>query len=82
MITSPLLSKVRHREMITLVSPPLTTLIHVSRVVGQFIVRLKLISKWEPPIGLNFKSNVFVQIHCFKQHSIRYELCFKKYLAA
>jgi len=58
MITSPLLSNVRHRAMITPVSPPLTALIHISRVVGQFIVRLKLISKWELSIGLNFNFNV------------------------
>jgi len=34
----------------------------------QFIVRLKLFSKWELSIGLNFKSNVLsMQIHCFKK---------------
>jgi len=57
MITSPLLSNVRHRAMITPVSPLLTRLI-LARVAGQFIVRLKLFSKWELSIGLDFKANV------------------------
>jgi len=43
------------------VSHPLTRLIHISRVVGQFIVRLKLLSKWELSTELNFKSNVLYQ---------------------
>ena len=56
MITSPLLSNVRHRKTITPVSPLLTRLIHISPscwqeygaedlIAGQFIVRLKLFSK-------------------------------------
>jgi len=39
-------------------SHPLTRLIHISPSVGQFVVRLKLLSKWELSIGLNFNSNV------------------------
>jgi len=58
MITSPLLSNVRHRAMITPVRHPLTRLFILARVVRQFIVCLKLFSKWELSIGLNFKSNV------------------------
>jgi len=30
----------------------------LARVAGQFIVRLKFISKWEPFLVLDFKSNV------------------------
>jgi len=58
MITSPLLSNVRHRAMITQVRPLVTRLIHNSRSIGQFIVRLKLFSKWEIFTGLYLKSNV------------------------
>ena len=42
---------------VTPVNHPLNKLI-LARVVGQFIVRLKLFSKWELSIGLNFKTNV------------------------
>jgi len=42
----------------TPVSPLVTRLIHISRVTGQFIVRLKLFSKWELSIGLESKANV------------------------
>ena len=58
MITSPLLSNVRLRAMITPVEHPLNRLIHITRLVGQFTVRLKLFLKWELSIGLNLKSNV------------------------
>jgi len=58
MITSPLLSNVRHRAMITPVTPLcLLSSFVLARVAGQFIVRLKLFSKWELSIGLDFKSN-------------------------
>jgi len=58
MITSPLLSNIRHRAMITPLRPLLTRLIHISRVNGQFIVRLKLFSKRKLSIGLDLHSNV------------------------
>jgi len=54
----------------------------LARVVGQFIVRLKLLWKWELSIGLNFKSSVLYKSIASKKHSVQYELCFKKYLAA
>jgi len=73
MITSPLLSNIHHREMITPLSHPLTTLIHTTRVVGQFIVRLKIFSKWELSIGLNFKSKVRYKSIASKRHSVRYK---------
>jgi len=49
MTTSPLLSNVRHRAMITPVSPLLTRLgsFILARVAEQLIVCLKLFSKWE-----------------------------------
>jgi len=44
--------------MITPVRPLLTRLIHISRVIGQFIVRLKLFLIWKLSIRLALKSNV------------------------
>jgi len=58
MITSPFLSNIRHRAMITPVRPLLTRLIHISRVIGQYIVCLKLFSKRKLSIRLELKSNV------------------------
>jgi len=43
--------------MVTPVGPLLTRLL-VARATGQLIVRLKLFSKWELSIGLDFKPNV------------------------
>jgi len=77
MITSALFSDVRHRAMITPPSPLI-----VARVTGQFIIRLKLLSKWELSIGLDFKSNVQYKSVASKKHSVRYKLCFKWYLFA
>jgi len=59
MITSPLLSNARHRAMITPVSPlSILGSFILARVAGQFFIRLKLFSKWEVSMGLDFKSNV------------------------
>jgi len=30
--------------------------------------------------GQQFAHPCSIQIHCFKKHSVRYELCFKQYL--
>jgi len=81
MITSPLLSNVCHRAMITPVSPPPTTLIHISpscwTIYRSFEITLEMGTvHW---IGLLQWS---IQVHCLKKHSVRYELCFKKYLTA
>jgi len=46
MITSPLLSNEHHRALIT----PVSSFI-LARADGQFIVRLKFISKWELFLG-------------------------------
>ena len=82
MMTSPLLSNIRHRTMITPVSPLLTRLIHISpscwTIYRPFeIIREMVTVHW---IGLQIQCTI--QIHCFKRHSVRYELCFKKYLVA
>jgi len=68
MITSPLLSNVRHGAMIT----PVGSFI-LARVVGQFFVRLKLFSKRELSIGLDFKCNVLHQA-CTTQKARRAKL--------
>jgi len=76
MITSPLLNNVRHR-LLTPVSPLLTRLIHISPscwtiyCLFEFILEMGTVH-W---IGLQIERSI--QIHCFKKHSIRYELCFK-----
>ena len=82
MMTSPLLSNIRHRTMITPVSPLLTRLIHISpscwTIYRPFeIIREMVTVHW---IGLQIPCTI--QIHCFKRHSGRYELCFKKYVIA
>ena len=82
MITSPLMSNVRHRAMITPVSHLLTRFIHISQscwvIYRSFEVTLEMgAAHWtELQIWCS------TQIHSFKKHSVRYELCFKKYLAA
>jgi len=59
MITSTLLNNVHHRAKITPWSVfCLLGSFILARVVGQFIVRLKFISKWELFLGLDLKSNV------------------------
>jgi len=59
MITSSLLNNLRHRALITPVNHLLKLGLYIiARVVEQFIVPLKLFSKWELSIGLSFKSNV------------------------
>jgi len=53
MITPPLLSNEHNRAMMT----PVSSFV-LARAVGQFIVRLKLISKWELFLGLDLKSSI------------------------
>jgi len=67
MITSPLLSNVRLRAMITPVSPLLTRLIHISLIYWTIYCSFEIILKMRTVhwIGL--------QINCFKKHSVRYE---------
>jgi len=67
MITSPLLSNIRHRAMITPVRPLLTRLIHIIQINGQFIVRLKLLSKRKLSIRLDLHSNVLYKFIASKK---------------
>jgi len=72
MITSPLLSNVRHRAMIAPLSPLLTKLIHISPSCWAIYRLFEIITvRWT---GLRIQCSI--QIHCFKKHSVRYELCF------
>jgi len=70
MTTSPLLSNVRH-SAITPVRPLLTRLIHISRVIGQFIVRLKLFSKWKRIMKITANGNdtndILHKLNCSNQ---------------
>jgi len=52
------------------------------RAAGQFIVRLKLFSKMGTVHWIGLQIQCSIQIHCFKKHSVRYKLCFKKYFIA
>jgi len=58
MITSPLLSNVRHRAMLTPVSPLRTRLIHISPSCWTIYRSFEIILKMELSTGLDFKSNV------------------------
>ena len=74
MMTSPLLSNIRHRAMITPVSPLLTRLIHISpscwTIYRPFEIILEMVTVYW--IGLQIQCTI--QIHCFKRHSVRSEL--------
>jgi len=83
MVTSPLLSNVHHRAMITPINLLLTRLIHISPSCWTIYCSSEVILDMGTYLGLDLKSNIqlynYIQIHCFKAHSVRYELCFKKY---
>jgi len=77
MITSPLLSNVQHKAMITPVSLLLPRPIHISpscrTVYRSFQIHLEMGTvSW---IGLQIQCSI--KIHCFKKHSVRYSLCLK-----
>ena len=73
MITSPLLSNVRHRSMKTPVSLLLARLVHISPSCWAIYRLFEIITvRW---IGLQIQCSI--QIHCFKIHLVRYELYFK-----
>ena len=81
MITSPLLSNVRHRAMITQVSHPLTRLIHISpscwTIYRGFEIILEIGTvRW---IGLQIQCSI--QIHCFKKTFSPMRIMFQKILS-
>jgi len=76
-----MLSNVRHRAMLTPVSPPLTRLIRIRpswKIYPSFEIIIEMVTvHWSEP-----QIQCSIQIHCFKKHSVRCDLCFKKYLTA
>jgi len=80
LMRTPLLRITRHRAMITPVRPVRTRLIHISPNSRTNYRSFEIILEWGPSIRLEFKC--CMQIHCFKKHSIWYELTLKKYLIA
>jgi len=77
MITSPLLINVRHSAMITPVSPPLTRFIHISPICWTIYRSFEIIFEMGTVHWIELQIQCFIQIHCFKKHSVRYELWFK-----
>jgi len=84
MTTSPLLSNVRYvtEQWITPVSPLLTTLVHIGPSYWTIYCSFESILKMGALHWIGLQIQYSVQIHCFKKHSVRYELHFKKYLIA
>jgi len=67
MRTRRLLRNLSYRAITMPVSPLHTRLIHIIPLLNNIFVRLKLFSN----------GNLSMQIHCFKKHSIWYELYLK-----
>jgi len=82
MITFPLLSNVRHKAIITPVRPPLARLIHISPSCWTIYRLFEIILEMVTVHWIELQIQCSIQVHCFKKHSVRYELCFKKYLTA
>jgi len=82
MITSPLLSNVRRRALITPVSPLHARLIHIIPSCWTTYSSFEIILEMGTVHWIGLQIQCSVQIHCFKKHSVRRELCFKKYLIA
>jgi len=68
--------------MITPGGPPLTSLIHIRPDYWTLFRSFGIILEMGTVHRIGLQMQCSIQIHCFKQHSIRYELCFKKYLIA
>ena len=82
LISFPLFSDVRHRAMITPVCPPLTRIIHISPSYWTIYRLFEIILEMVTVHRIELQIQRSIQAHCFKKHSVRYELCFKKYLTA
>ena len=84
MITSLLLSNLRHRAMITLVSRLLARLIHISPSCWTIYLSFEIILEIGAVHRIERQIQCFIciQIHCFEKRSVRYELFFKGYLIA
>jgi len=80
MITSPLLNNAHHRAVITPVSPPRARLIHIRPSYWTTYRSFEIILEIGTVHWIELQIQCSIQIHCFKKRSVRYELCFKKYL--
>jgi len=67
MITSPLLSNVRHRAMITPVSPPLTRLIHIRASCWSIYCSFEIILEMRNVHCIELQIQCSIQIHCFNK---------------
>jgi len=66
--------------MITPESPPLTRLIHIRPSYWTIFRSFGIILEMGTVCWIGLQMQCSIQTHCFKKHSIRYDLCFKKYL--
>jgi len=71
-----------HRAMITPVSPLLAMLIHISTSCWTICSLFEIILEMGTVRWIALPIQWSIQIHCFKKHSLRYELCFKIYFIA
>jgi len=68
MITFQLLSNVRHRAMITSVSPPLARLIHISPSCWTIYRSFDIILEMGTVHWIGVQIQCSIQVHCFKKH--------------
>jgi len=81
MITSPLLSNVRHRAKMRPVCPPLTRFIHISPSCWTIHRSFEIILEMGTVHWIELQIQCSIQVHCFK--NIRSDMnCYKKYLTA
>jgi len=66
----------------TPVSHPLTRPNHISSSCWTIYRSFEITLEMGTFHWVKLQIQCSIQIHCFKKHSVRYELCFKKYLAA
>jgi len=67
---------------VTPVSHPLTRLIHISPSCWTIYRSFETTLEMGTVHCIELQIQCTIQIHCFKKDSVRYELFFKKYLAA
>jgi len=77
MITSALLSNLRHRAMMTPVSPLRARLIQISTSCWTIYCSFEIILEMVTVHWIGLQIQFSIQIHCFKKRSVRYELSFK-----
>ena len=71
-----MLSNVRHRAMITPLSPLLTRLIHISPSCWAIYRLFEIILQMGTVRWIGPQIQCSIQIRCFKKHSVQYELHF------